>query len=73
MRQSILFAVWHKFDKVEHRFDNSSLELVTAFVPQDTREECKHTSLLARKLETQGADGLHDGNLKLICDLAHET
>lgn len=71
--KSLLFGVRHELNKVKHALDNRTLELIAALVTQDAGEERQHASLLARELEAQCADGLHDGDLEFVSDLRHEA
>ena len=41
-------------------------------VSEHGRQEGHHNAVLARKLEAEGADGLHHHNLELVGDLRHE-
>lgn len=70
---TIFLAFGNKFDEIKHALDNSSLELIATLVSQDAAQEHKHTSLLARELQAQGANGLDDCDLELVGDIGHEA
>jgi hypothetical protein len=73
VREGVLLRVGHELDEVEHALHHGTLELVATLVAEDTTEELQHAGLLAGELETERADGLHDGDLELVRDLGHEA
>lgn len=72
MRERFLPRFRDELDQVEHGFHDGPLELVATFVAQDAGEEGKHARLFGREFEAEGANGLHDGDLEFVSDLAHE-
>ena len=69
----LLLGIRDEFDEVEHALHYSTLEIISSLVAKNAAQECQHTSLLARELETQGADGFNNGDLELVCNLRHEA
>ena len=72
-RLTILFAPRNEFDQIKHALNNTALEFVATLVSENSAEESKHTGLLAGELQAKSPNGLHDGDLKLVGDICHET
>ena len=73
MRQGLLFAVADEFDHVKDGFNNSTLEVIAAFIAKDTGEEGEHRSMFEGELETERTDRIDDDDFELVGDFRHEA
>jgi hypothetical protein len=71
-RRTGFLALFDEFDHIKDRFNNSTLEIVAAFVSQDAREKSQHDTLFRGKLEAESADGVDYDDLEIIRDFGHE-
>lgn len=72
MSKGLLLAIADELDRIEHGFDNSTLEVVATLIAQDPGKEGEHRGVLGREFEAKRTNGVNNDDFELVTDLESE-